>query len=217
MNESSLYCLLSEWGNDFNLILKNLLKMVLQTRTFGVELGCEPKHVHFAQFLCWKFYIIKGLEKYSPEISIPLFYQILQRDYHLSPKVNIGSYIELKRHISNNNTATDELLKIIEENGFHHNLSHPTEHLHKFITSQFTEKDIAYARYFISSSFSMPCCILYSSETIAEGSAILTAALNGNKESVIPRTIKALSYINDFKRFTEEQKSNKALISPISN
>ena len=162
------------------------------------------------------FILKKKSEEFSPEIAIPIFYRIIQDDYHLSPNFNFDFSsngleklilnIFKKRININPQNIIDFRNKNIEVTEYKHNLHHPSEFLSQFITSQFKESDIALAQCIISDSFSNPCCILYLPQTIAEGAAILAAAMNENKDSVIPKTLSALSYINDFKRFFEDQK-----------
>ena len=195
--EEMTYCILSEWGNDFKSILDNPWRIISITRQFGIELQCKPRHIHFAQLLCWKFYLKKKSEEFSPEIAIPIFYRIIQDDYHLSPNFNFDFSsngleklilnIFKKRININPQNIIDFRNKIIEVTEYKHNLHHPSEFLSQFITSQFKESDIALAQCIISDSFSNPCCILYLPQTIAEGAAILAAAMNENKDSVIPK------------------------------
>jgi cyclin C len=202
----------SQWGSHWpysdNDHLNQVRNAVVQTRQLGISLKIQPRIVHYAQMLLWRFYLNeKDLTQYPSRDIIPLAYesacQLLDRPSvrervssalsHSQGTDATGRQTEFKRHF--------DLVLALQ---FEVRVSHPSDFLQHYITSQFTSRHVNLAETIISDSFLCPCCLVHQPRQIAEGAAIMAAGMTGEPGIVRPKTVKAISFVRDMKCFYEQ-------------
>ena len=207
----------SQWGSHWgytspqNEQLKSVLSHVFKARQIGLKRKFAPRLVHFAQLLIWRFYLKESLTEYPIQQIMPLAYecsaQILEID---SPKNSvieeIGAFNNPRARNVSDFKAHFNFVTSLEYNI---RLHHPSDYLNRFINPTFSEKEKKLANAIISDSFMVPVCLVHKPSIIAEGAAIMAAAMLNNIGSVKPKTSKSLSFITDMNGFYK-QKTQKA-------
>lgn len=190
----------SQWGDNWPYFDGELLNQVrnyaVQIRQIGIKTGINPKIVHIAQMIIWRFYLVEKISEYKLEDIYPLAFesaaQILESPSPIKNSQN-------PRMVSSNESLLH--FKLLKTLNFNIRIHHPSDYLHHFINSSFTTEEIRLAECIISDSFLCTCCLVHKPAQIAEGAAIMAAGMTENPGSVIPRTSKAISFIKDMQWF----------------
>lgn len=93
---------------------------------------------------------------------------------------------------------------IIQDLHYNLRMHHPSDYIRQYITDSFTDDMMNLALVIISDSYLSLCCLVYTPDVIAEGAAIMSSAMFGRADAVIPKTTKSLSFVRDMKAFYEE-------------
>lgn len=190
----------SQWGDNWPYadddLFNSVRKYAIKIRKLGIEMSTIPKVVHIAQMIIWRFYLVEKISDYPLEEICPLAFESAAQIME-SPSPYDGN-IEARKSNSNESSLHFKLLKTLN---FNIRIHHPSDYLHLFINSNFTEEEIRLAECIISDSFLCTCCLVHKPIHIAEGAAIMAAGMTENPESVTPRTTKAISFIKDMQWF----------------
>ena len=201
----------SQWGTHWRYSseqehLQPVLNTVSKARQIGRELGCIPKLIHHAQLLIWRFYNKEKTSDYPPHLILPLAFdsaaQILEVESPRQAIVQkIGPVGDQKRNLSEFKLH----FSLITSLDFNIRIHHPSDYLTQFINEKFTQEEMHLAEMIISDSFLIPCCLVHKPSTIAEGAAIMAAGMLDRPDSVVAKTSKALSFIQDMKCFYKQK------------
>ena len=206
----------SQWGTHWRYSsseqdhLQPVLNTVIKARQLGRDFNCKPRLIHYAQLLIWRFYNKEKLSDYPPHLILPLAFdcaaQILEVDsprQGIAQKINQGNgQIDPK---TRNMTEFKLHFALVTSLDFNIRIHHPSEYITQFINEKFTPEEMQLAEMIISDSFLIPCCLVHRPCTIAEGAAIMAAGMLDRPDSVIPKTSKALSFIQDMKCFYKQK------------
>jgi hypothetical protein len=199
----------SQWGSRWLYIddahLREVRTAVSQCRSLGISQKVCPRLVHNAQLLIWRFYLKETDFKQYPtrdiiglafECSIQLLDRIACRT-----QVNRG----LNQLPSSDGPPKQGVFKkhfeMLVALDFEIGIPHPSDYLEYYITMAFTGKYIEQAETIIADSFLCPVCLVHTPPTIAEGAAIMAAAMLGAPSIVQPKTVNALAFIQEMKTF----------------
>ena len=207
----------SQWGTHWRFSsseqehLQPVLIAVMKARQVGREFNCKPRLIHYAQLLIWRFYNKEKLSDYPPLLILPLAFdcaaQILEVE---SPRQAITQKLSSQIDQKSKNTTEFKLhFDLVTSLDFNIRIHHPSEYLPQFINEKFTQDEMQLAEMIISDSFLIPCCLVHRPATIAEGAAIMAAGMLDKPDSVVPKTSKALSFIQDMKCFYKQKLNNK--------
>ena len=201
----------SQWGSHWPYSvpehLNQVHSFVVRARSLGLHLKYDPHEVHIAQILIWRFYLRENdFKQYPAQTIIPLAFesaaQILgKKSNREQVAMNLASPTtqppapseQFKQHF-------DMTLKLHCNIRIHH----PSVYLPEFITPQFGEKQMQLAECIINDSFLCPCCLVHQPRHIAEGAAIMAAGMTSVPQAVIPKSVKAISFIRDMKCFYQQ-------------
>ncbi|EAY06465.1 hypothetical protein TVAG_149510 [Trichomonas vaginalis G3] len=209
----------SQWGTHWRYSsleqdkdhLQPVLNTVMKARTLGNKHQCKPRLIHYAQLLIWRFYNKEKLSDYHPNLILPLAFdcaaQILEVE---SPKQLIAQDLAASGQIENKNKSSEFGLHFALVTSLDYNIRihHPLDYICQFINANFTQDEMRLAEIIISDSFLIPCCLVHRPAAIAEGAAIMAAGMLDRPDSVIPRTSKALSFIQDMKCFYKQKQKH---------
>ena len=208
----------SQWGTHWRFSsseqehLQPVLNTVIKARSLGREFNCKPRLIHYAQLLIWRFYNKEKLSDYPPLLILPLAFdcaaQILEVE---SPRQAISQKLSQQTQLDPKSRNTTEFklhFDLVTSLDFNIRIHHPSEYITQFINEKFTQEEMHLAEMIISDSFLIPCCLVHRPSTIAEGAAIMAAGMLDRPDSVIPRTSKALSFIQDMKCFYKQKLKN---------
>jgi cyclin C len=199
----------SQWGSHWpysnNDRLNYVRTIVITTRSIGLKNRYQPRMVHFAQMLLWRFYLKENdVNSSPPKEIIPLAYesaaQLLEtrsfRDQvagQIPGPETAGKQNEFKLHFN-----------LVVTLDFNIRIHHPSEYITEFVTSQFDSKHLALAECIIADSFLCPCCLVHQPRRIAEGAVIMAAGMLNSPGVVRPKCVKAISFIRDMKCFYQQ-------------
>lgn len=205
----------SQWGSAWSYSSvenhhDNVSHFVLLARTIGMRGRYPPREVHFAQMLLWRFYIReRDVVKYPHQEIIPLAYEsaalLLEVPSH---RQDVWAWLHGNEQSRPNETFRTHFEMIVKLS-YNIRIHHPSEYLSEFITPEFNDKQLQLAECIISDSFLCPCCLVHQPRRIAEGAAIMAAGMMDNPNSVIAKSIKAISFIRDMKCFYEDSLKDK--------
>ena len=193
----------SQWGGKWSYSQENdkkigeIQKCVIKARDVGIKLQLKPRLIHYAQLFIWRFYLKKNIREFPPVSVLPIAYesaaQILEFE---SPREKIIKEIggdrkskEIELHFS-----------LVETLNFNMRIHHPSEYLPLYISNS-EQNLLIMAESIISDSFLLPTCILHKPSVIAEGAAIMAAAMLNMHDCVIPKSAQTISFIQDMKMF----------------
>ena len=205
----------SQWGSHWGYSsqqqdhLHKVLNIVIKARSYGIKYKYQARLVHYAQLLIWRFYLKENMTEYPPQSILPLAFecssQILEVE---SPKNNIAN--EFPKDPKIKSSPEFKLhFNLVTSLDFNIRIHHPSDYLQNYITSTFTEAEFRLAETIISDSFMVPVCLVHRPSVIAEGSAIMAAAMLNKTDTVIPKSTKALSFIQDMKCFYKQKYTQK--------
>ena len=211
----------SQWGSHWRFSsdehLNKVRDIVVNTRKIGIAINkLPPRFVHHAQMLLWRFYLNESPKNFPPVDIVPLAFesatQMLEAQSQLkqinefSIKIFDSSRLNQQRNKGNDFKKHFNMVSSLD---FNIHIHHPSDYLSQFITPEFDENQINLAECIISDSYLCPCCLVHMPKVIAEGAAIMAAAMTNSPNSVIPRNPKATSFIQDMKCFHKQSANHK--------
>lgn len=211
--ESWIFSQVSQWGSNWpytNDHLNTVRSYVITTRALGLKNHYPAREVHLAQLFLWRYYIQEpDTAKHSYKDIIPLAYEnAAQMSIDNQRQPSHREQVMQQLYKSEVPHQADSGMKahfdMISKLNYNMKINHPSDFLKEFITPEFTDRQLELAECIISDSFLCPCCILHQPRVIAEGAAIMAAGMTGSPQTVIPRTVLALSFIKDMKRFYQQ-------------
>lgn len=199
----------SQWGAHWkyssNEHLNNIRNIVIKTRSLGIMNNYPPRMVHFAQMLLWRFYIKESISNYNYTEIIPLaFESAAQLLETRSPRDHIVETLRANGDGVKRMSEFQQHFNLVIELDFNIRIHHPSEYLPQFITPQFKEYQYQLAECIIADSYLCPCCLVHRPNRIAEGAAIMAAGMTNSPTAVIPKSVKAISFIQDMKCFYQQ-------------
>ena len=195
--ESSQYGGKWSYSQENDKKILEIQKYVQKARDVGIKLQLKPRLIHYAQLFLWRFYLKKNIRDFPPTSVLPMAYesaaQILEFE---SPREKIIKEIGADRK----SKEIELHFSLVQTLNFNMRVHHPSEYLPLYIINHQENLD-SLAESIISDSFLLPTCILYKPAIIAEGAAIMAAAMLNLNECVNAKSAQTISFIQDMKMF----------------
>lgn len=180
-----------KWIFSDQKILKTVQDAIFEVRRIGMSCRCQPRVIHIAQLFLWRFYAKTNILENPPSLYIPIAFECAAQIL----EVDVPN--ECRRIDENRFSKFDVHFKLVSAIDFNLRVHHPSEYLTQF-TGQSDNNDIAES--IIADSFLIPTCLMYKPIVIAEGAAIMAAAME-TYDYITPKNKECLPFIQDMKMF----------------